>query len=132
MIENNAVWLITGCSTGLGRALAQQTLRSGYRVVVTARDPAMVADIVKNHGEAAVAAELDVTRPDQVKAAVEAAEERFGAIDVLVNNAGYGYVAAIEEGEDADVRAMFEANIFGTLNMIKAVLPGMRERGRGH
>ncbi|WP_349017040.1 SDR family NAD(P)-dependent oxidoreductase [Bradyrhizobium sp. Arg237L] len=123
---------MTGCSTGLGRALAQQALQSDYRVVVSARDPSTVTDIVKDHGEIALAVELDVTKPDQVRAAVEVAEERFGAIDVLVNNAGYGYVGAIEEGEDADVRAMFETNIFGTWNMIKAVLPGMREHGRGH
>jgi NAD(P)-dependent dehydrogenase (short-subunit alcohol dehydrogenase family) len=132
MIEKNGIWLITGCSTGLGRALALQALRSGYRVVVSARDPSAVAEIVKDHGEAALAVELDVTRPDQVKATVERAKDRFGAVDVLVNNAGYGYVGAIEEGEDAGVRAMFETNIFGTWNMITAVLPGMRERGRGH
>ena len=132
MIEKNAVWLITGCSTGLGRALALQALQSGYRVVVSARDPSTVTDIVRDYGEAALATELDVTKPDQVRATVEVAEERFGAIDVLVNNAGYGYVGAIEEGEDANVRAMFETNIFGTWNMIKAVLPGMRKRGHGH
>jgi NAD(P)-dependent dehydrogenase (short-subunit alcohol dehydrogenase family) len=132
MIEKNAVWLITGCSTGLGRALALQALRSGYRVALSARDPSALADIVKDYSEAALAAELDVTKPDQVRAAIEAAEKRFGAVDVLVNNAGYGYVGAIEEGEESDVRAIFETNIFGTWNMIKGVLPGMRERGRGH
>ncbi|WP_413991151.1 oxidoreductase [Labrys okinawensis] len=132
MIEKNAVWLITGCSSGLGRALAQQALQSGYRVVVSARDPSAVADIVRDHGEAAFAVELDVTKPDQAKAAVERARDRFGSIDVLVNNAGYGYLGAIEEGEDADVRAMFETNVFGTWNMLKAALPGMREQGRGH
>ena len=132
MIRKNAAWLITGCSKGIGRALAQQALQSGYRVVVTARDTASLADIVKEHREAALAVELDVTKPDQVKAAVQAAEDRFDGIDVLVNNAGYGYLAAIEEGDDADVRALFETNIFGTWNMIKAALPGMRARGRGH
>ena len=132
MIGKNAVWLITGCSKGIGRALAQQALQSGYRVVVTARDTATLADVVKEHREAVAAVELDVTKPDQVKAAIRAAEDRFGGVDVLVNNAGYGYLAAIEEGDDTDVRALFEANIFGTWNMIKAVLPGMRARGRGH
>ncbi|MGH8778062.1 oxidoreductase [Paraburkholderia sp.] len=132
MIRKNAVWLITGCSKGLGQALARQALESGYRVVVSARDASTVQDLVTEYGDAAVAVELDVTQPDQVTAAVAAAEARFGAIDVLVNNAGYGYLAAIEEGEDADVRAMFETNVFGSWNMIKAVLPGMRERGRGH
>ena len=132
MIGKNAVWLITGCSKGIGRALAQQALQSGYRVVVTARDTATLADVVKEHPEAVAAVELDVTKPDQVKAAIRAAEDRFGGVDVLVNNAGYGYLAAIEEGDDTDVRALFEANIFGTWNMIKAALPGMRARGRGH
>lgn len=132
MIEKNAVWLITGCSTGLGRAIAQQALKSGYRVVASARDPSTVADIVAEHEDTALAVELDVTNPDQVRAAISQVEDRFGTVDVLVNNAGYGYVAAIEEGEDAEVRAMFETNIFGSWNMIKAVLPGMRARKRGH
>ncbi len=132
MIAENAVWLITGCSTGLGRALARQALASGYRVVASARDPATVRDIVEDHGETALAVELDVTVPDQAKAAVEAAEDRFGTIDVLVNNAGYGYVGALEEGEDADVRAMFDTNVFGPWHLVRAVMPGMRERGRGH
>src|SRR5262249_16792663 len=132
MIERNAVWLITGCSTGLGRAIAQQALKSGYRVVASARNPSTVADIVAEHEDAALAVELDVTNPDQVEAAVRRAEDHFGAVDVLVNNAGYGYVAAIEEGEAADVRTLFETNVFGSWNMIKAVLPGMRARRRGH
>ncbi len=132
MLEKNAVWLITGCSTGLGRALARKALESGYRVVATARDPSTVADIVKDHENAALAVELDVTMPDQARAAVDEAEARFGAIDVLVNNAGYGYVGAIEEGEDADVRALFETNLFGVWHVTRAVLPGMRARGRGH
>jgi NAD(P)-dependent dehydrogenase (short-subunit alcohol dehydrogenase family) len=132
MIKTNAVWLITGCSKGLGRALAQQALQSGYRVVLTARDTSSLDGVVKQHANAAIAVALDVTRPDQATAAIVAAKKKFGAVDVLVNNAGYGYLAAIEEGEVVDVRALFETNIFGTWNMIKAVLPGMRERGRGH
>ena len=132
MIEKNAVWLITGCSKGLGRALALQALESGYRVVVSARDVSAVEDIVRQHPQAAFAVQLDVTNPEEAAAAIRAAEHRFGALDVLVNNAGYGYLGAIEEGEDADVRAMFETNVFGSWNMIKSALPGMRERGRGH
>ncbi len=107
MITKNAVWLITGCSKGLGRALAEEALAAGYRVVVTARRTADIADIAETHGGAAIAIELDVTSLDQIGAAVAVAEERFGAVDVLVNNAGYGYFAAIEEGETAEVRAMF-------------------------
>jgi len=132
MLRKNTVWLITGCSTGLGRALAQQVLKAGYRVVASARDPSVLGEIVKEHGEAVFTVELDITKPDQIKAAIAAAEGRFGTVDVLVNNAGYGYFGAIEEGEDADVRAMFETNVFGPWNMIKAVLPGMRERGYGY
>lgn len=133
MIGKNAVWLITGCSKGLGRALAEQALKSGYRVVASARDVSTLDGLVAQFGADAVAAvELDVTRPDQARAAVAMAEARFGAVDVLVNNAGYGYLGAIEEGEDADVRATFETNVFGTWHMIRAVLPGMRERRRGH
>ncbi len=132
MITKDAVWLITGCSKGLGRALAEQALAAGYRVVVTARQTADIADLVTAHGDAALAVELDVTVADQIAAAVAAAQNRFGGIDVLVNNAGYGYLAAIEEGEDAEVRALFETDLFGPVNLVKAVLPGMRARRRGH
>ena len=132
MIDKNAVWLITGCSKGLGQALARQALASGYQVVATARRLSDLDDLVGTHGDALLAVELDVTQPDQVKAAVAEAEERFGRVDVLVNNAGYGYFAAIEEGEDADVRAMFETDVFGPVNLIKAALPGMRARRGGH
>jgi NAD(P)-dependent dehydrogenase (short-subunit alcohol dehydrogenase family) len=132
MITKDAVWLITGCSKGLGRALAAQALAAGYRVVVTARRTADVADLVAAHADAALAVELDVTNPIQMNAAVSVAENRFGRIDLLVNNAGYGYIAAIEEGEDADVRMLFETDLFGPVNLVKAVLPGMRARRRGH
>jgi NAD(P)-dependent dehydrogenase (short-subunit alcohol dehydrogenase family) len=132
MITKDAVWLITGCSKGLGRALAAQVLAKGYRVVVTARRAADIADLVAAHGDAALAVELDVTDPAQISAAVTAAEDRFSGVDVLVNNAGYGYLAAIEEGVNADVRALFETDLFGPLNLVKAVLPGMRARRRGH
>ena len=132
MIDKRAVWFITGCSKGLGQALARQALASGYRVVATARQVSDLDDLVKEHRDAALAVALDVTDPGQIKAAIAEAEERFGRVDVLVNNAGYGYFAAIEEGEDADVRAMFETDVFGPVNLIKAVLPGMRARRQGH
>ena len=132
MIRKEAVWLITGCSKGLGRALAQEALASGYRVVATARRAEDVADLAEGHRDAALALSLDVTKPDEIEAAVAAAEKRFGGVDVLVNNAGYGYFAAIEEGEDADVRAMFETDVFAPVNLIKAVLPGLRARRQGH
>jgi NAD(P)-dependent dehydrogenase (short-subunit alcohol dehydrogenase family) len=125
-------WFITGCSTGLGRALAEAVLGRGLRAVVTARDPAQVADLVAAHGDRALALPLDVTDHAQVVDAVKRAETAFGRIDVLVNNAGYGYLAAIEEGEDDEVRKLFDANVFGLADVTKAVLPGMRARRGGH
>lgn len=124
-------WLITGCSTGLGRAFAEAVLDRGHDVVVTARDVASVQDLADAHPETALAVALDVTDDAQVGAAVRAAEERFGGVDVLVNNAGYGYRSALEEGVDADVRQLFETHVFGTVRLTKAVLPAMRERRSG-
>jgi NAD(P)-dependent dehydrogenase (short-subunit alcohol dehydrogenase family) len=126
------VWFISGCSTGFGRELAQAVLARGWRVVATARDAARVADLVHGHEANALALALDVTDAAQIARAVEAAQGRFGGIDVLVNNAGYGYQAAAEEGEDAEIRAQFEANVFGLFALTRAVLPGMRARRRGH
>ena len=125
------VWFITGCSTGFGRELARRVLERGWRAVVTARNPAQVADIVRGHEDTAIALKLDVTDEAEVTAAAKAAQDRFGQIDVLVNNAGYGYLAAVEEGEDREIRAMFEANFFGLVAMTNAVLPGMRARRSG-
>ncbi|MCJ2012199.1 oxidoreductase [Methylobacterium sp. J-076] len=131
-LPSDPVWLITGCSTGFGRELARAVLARGWRAIVTARDPGKVADIVEGHAERALAIGLDVNDPAEVAAAIQTAEGRFGRIDVLVNNAGYGYLAAIEEGEDGPVRALFETNVFGLVAMTKAVLPGMRARRAGH
>ena len=130
--ENKPVWFITGCSTGLGRALAARLLEQGFRVVATARNPATIGDLVADHPETALALPLDVTDQATIAEAVRQAEERFGRIDVLVNNAGYGYLAAIEEGEDTPVRRMFDTNVFGLIDVTKAVLPGMRALRRGH
>jgi len=107
-------------------------LRRGWRAVVTARDVTKVHDLVESSPEHALALALDVTDPAQVRDAVARAEAHFGGIDVLVNNAGYGYLAAVEEGEDAEIRDMFEVNVFGLADTIRAVLPGMRAAGRGH
>ena len=125
------VWFITGCSTGFGRELAKVLIDRGYRVVATARDPRKIADLVEGHSVTALAVKLDVEKQPQIEAAVEAAKRKFGRIDVLVNNAGYGYLAAIEEGEDADVRAMFETNFFGLAATTRAVLPLMRAQKSG-
>lgn len=126
-----STWLITGCSTGLGRALAQAVIGAGHNAVVTARDAAAVADLAESAPERVLAVALDVTKPAQVTSAVRQAQQRFDHVDVLVNNAGYGYRAAVEEGDDADVRTLFETHFFGTVAMIKAVLPDMRARRSG-
>ena len=126
-----AVWLITGCSTGLGRALASAALEQGHQVVVTSRRVGEIQDLAEQFPDTALAVALDVTDPSAVTAAVSQAQQHFGAVDVLVNNAGYGYRAAVEEGDEHDVQALFGVNFFGAVSMIKAVLPGMRERRSG-
>jgi len=127
-----ARWLVTGCSTGFGHEIARAALEAGHTVVVTARRADAVADFAEEFGDRALPVALDVTDAGQIAAAVAAADDAFGGIDVLVNNAGHGYLAAVEEGEDAEVRKLFDVNYFGAVDMIKAVLPGMRARGSGH
>ena len=126
-----STWLITGCSSGIGRALARAVLEAGHRAVVTARDTSTIADLADAYPDAALAVALDVTDTDQIRAAVEKAIQQFGQIDVLVNNAGYGYRSAVEEGDDADIARLFATNLFGPVHLIQAVLPGMRERRAG-
>lgn len=130
-MADSPVWFISGCSTGFGRELAQQAIARGFRTVVTARDPASVQDLV-NGQDHAVALRLDVTDQRSIDDAVQAALEKFGGIDVLVNNAGYGYQSSVEEGEDAEIRAQFDANVFGLFALTRAVLPAMRQARRGH
>jgi NAD(P)-dependent dehydrogenase (short-subunit alcohol dehydrogenase family) len=125
-------WLITGCSTGIGREIARAALEVGHSVAVTARNVDAVADFVDQFGDRALALPLDVTDRDQITSAVGSVEKTFGGIDVLVNNAGYGYMAAVEEGEDAEVRKLFDTNYFGVVDTLKAVLPAMRARRSGH
>jgi NAD(P)-dependent dehydrogenase (short-subunit alcohol dehydrogenase family) len=124
-------WLITGCSAGLGRALATAVLDCGENVVVTARDAASVEDLARSHPDTALALPLDVTDRVQRGEVVRAARERFGAIDVLVNNAGHSYRAAVEEAADDQVQELFATNFFGPAALIRAVLPGMREQRSG-
>jgi len=130
-LAQDPVWFITGCSTGFGRSLAEAVLARGERVVATARDVARVADL-ESASDRLLPLTLDVTDDAQIAAAVDAARERFGRVDVLVNNAGYGYQASIEEGEDAEIRAQFDANVFGLFALTRAVLPLMRAQGGGH
>ncbi|MBB3160616.1 SDR family NAD(P)-dependent oxidoreductase [Rhizobium laguerreae] len=126
------VWLITGSSRGLGRALAEAVLASGDNLVATARDPGRLADLSERYGDQVLTLALDVTDEAAAAAAVEAGVKRFGRIDVLVNNAGYGNVGSIEDTSLADFRAQIETNLFGTIIMTKAVIALMRGQGAGH
>jgi len=128
----NKVWFITGCSTGFGRELSQLVLSLGYKAAVTSRNTIDVKDIVEKYPDTAIAITLDVTKPEEIKLAVQQALHKFGQIDVLVNNAGIGYLGAIEESEEDEVRRMFEINFFGLANMTKEVLPVMRTQRSGH
>jgi len=122
------VWFITGAASGFGNEIAAQALRRGARVVATAREPSRIAV----SGENVLTLALDVTDRAAIDAAVREAEARFGAIDVLVNNAGYGLIAAVEEATQAEIDQLIRTHFTGTLDLIRAVLPGMRERRRGH
>ena len=123
------VWFITGCSTGFGRQIATHVLELGYRTVVTSRDPEDISDLAELGN--ALVLKLDVTDRTQAESAVKAALDHFGCIDVLVNNAGIGYFAAVEESDEQEVRKMFDVNVFGLSRMIHIVLPGMRKRRQG-
>ena len=131
-VEASPVWFITGCSSGFGRELTKLVLARGWRAVVTARDPRQVEALVAGYDGKALPRTLDVTDPAAVEAAVASATDAFGRIDVLVNNAGIGYFAAIEEGEDAAIRRMFEINVFGLTHLTQAVLPQLRRQRSGH
>jgi NAD(P)-dependent dehydrogenase (short-subunit alcohol dehydrogenase family) len=130
--ETSRVWFITGTSTGFGRKLAEAVLAKGDRVVATARKEKTVADLERQNPYRVRAVRLDVTDLLQVKAAVQAAIDAFGRIDVLVNNAGYGLLGAVEEVSDAQIRQQFETNLFGLLNVTRAVLPLLRKQKSGH
>lgn len=132
MQEQDKVWLITGCSSGMGREFALAAVDAGYRVVATARDPKTLREIEERAPARVRTLALDVTDERQVADSVAATLAAFGRIDVLVNNAAYGYLAALEEGDESDVRAMFETNFWGTVRMTRAVLPPMRRQGSGY
>jgi NAD(P)-dependent dehydrogenase (short-subunit alcohol dehydrogenase family) len=126
------VWFITGTSKGFGRIWAEAALRRGDRVVATARDVDTLAGLVEAHGDAVLALPLDVTDKPAVDAAIATAHERFGRLDVVVNNAGYGLFGAVEEVSEAQARAQIETNLFGALWVTQAALPILREQGSGH
>ncbi len=125
-------WLITGCSAGgIGAGIAKAVLERGYQAVVTARNTEKVREIVEAYPETALALSLDVTDEESIKAAVQAAYDRFGTIDVLVNNAGYAYRSSIEEAEKGGLDLMYQTNLFGPIRLIQEVLPIMRNQGSG-
>ena len=132
MPNTQPVWFITGCSTGFGRELAKLVIARGWRALVTARDRAKVADLAEGATDRVLALALDVTDASQIAQAVSETSKQFGRIDVLVNNAGYGYQSSIEEGEEDKIRAQFDANVFGLFALTRAVLPLMRAQRAGH
>ena len=132
MPNTQPVWFITGCSTGFGRELAKLVIARGWPAVVTARDRPKVADLAEGAADRVLALSLDVTDPAQITQAVAETTQTFGRIDVLVNNAGYGYQSSVEEGEEDKIRAQFDANVFGLFALTRAVLPVMRAQRSGH
>jgi NAD(P)-dependent dehydrogenase (short-subunit alcohol dehydrogenase family) len=125
------VWLVTGCSTGIGRALANRALDHGDRVLATARNPATLNDLVERHPESCKILALDVTDSAQVEGAVRTAVREFGGLDVLVNNAGYGLIGAFEELDREQIAQNFQANLFGAMELIRVALPILRAQGSG-
>jgi short-subunit dehydrogenase len=130
--KNPRVWFITGTSTGLGRVLAEEVLKTGDNVVATARQVAQVEDLAKQYPKQVLALPLDVTKQDQIDAALAKTLERFGRVDVLVNNAGYGVAGAIEEVSEDELRPMYETNVFGLLRVTRTFLPQFRKQKSGH
>jgi len=126
------IWLVTGCATGFGRAIAEAALAQGHKVAVTDRNLAAVEDFALRYPETALPLGLDVTNSDQIAAAVDASFRHFERIDVLVNNAGYAVQQAVEEADMPSVRGMYEVNLFGMIGVIRAALPGLRAQGSGH
>ncbi|MEM8675914.1 MAG: SDR family oxidoreductase [Cyanobacteria bacterium P01_G01_bin.67] len=130
--QDGKVWLITGSSTGFGRILAETVLKKGDRVIATARKPEQLADLITQYPETAFAVSLDVTNKAEIQTAIEQAIAKFGRIDVLVNNAGYGLIGALEEVSDTQIQRNFNTNLFGAINVMRAVLPIMRSQQSGH
>ena len=132
MNKDGRVWFITGSNSGFGLALAKAVLAKGDRVVATTRHPEKIAELVQQYPDTAKAVKLDITKAEEISAAVDIALQTFGQIDVLVNSAGFTTLGAVEEIDEDKVRAQFEVNCFGTLNMTKALLPHFRQRKSGH
>ena len=131
-MSENKVWFITGTSSGFGRALAEEVLAKGERVVATARKPEVLRDLTQKYPDTVRAVKLDVTNLEDVKNAISEAVKEFGRIDVLVNNAGYALAGAIEEATDEQIRQQFDTNLFGVLNVTREALPVLRQQKSGH
>lgn len=131
-MSEKKVWFITGTSSGFGRLLAEEVLEQGGKVVATARKPEVLADLTEKYPDAVRAVKLDVTDLEDVKNSIEAAVKEFGRIDVVVNNAGYALVGAIEEANDGQIKQQFDTNVFGAVNVIREALPILREQKSGH
>jgi NAD(P)-dependent dehydrogenase (short-subunit alcohol dehydrogenase family) len=126
------VWLITGSSRGFGRSLTEAVLEHGDRLVATARHPEQLSDLVNRYGDQVRAVMLDVTNAEQARTAVAASVDVFGRLDVVVNNAGYGYAAAIEDATDAGLRAQIETDLWGVIHVTRAALPILHRQRSGH
>jgi len=130
--KNSLVWFITGTSNGFGRELVREALRRGDSVIATSRNPQKVAEAFAGHKDRLLAVAMDLGNNDQITKAVDAGISRFGKVDVLVNNAGYGFIGAVEEATDDEIKRVHETNVFGLLRVLRAVLPHFRERRSGH
>jgi NAD(P)-dependent dehydrogenase (short-subunit alcohol dehydrogenase family) len=130
--NNNRVWFVTGASSGFGRAISSAALERGDRVVATARDTDSVAELTERGDGRALALELDVTDAEAARAAFDEAVSRFGRVDVVVNNAGYGHIGAVEELTDAEWHQQLDVNLFGVINVTRAALPQLRKQRSGH
>ncbi len=129
---SDKIWFITGASRGFGRVWTEGALDRGDKVAATARSATALSELSQRYGNAVLPLALDVTKRDQVEAAVAQAHAHFGRLDVVINNAGYALLGAVEEASEADVRAEFETNFFGALAVIQTVLPLLRQQGSGH
>ena len=126
------VWFVTGASRGLGRSLSQAVLAAGDKLVATARNPDDLRELVAAHADCAIVVALDVTSADAARAAIAAGVTRFGRLDVVVNNAGYSNVSAVEDVDEADFRAQMETNFYGAFHVTRAALPVLRAQKSGH
>ena len=131
-MSEKKVWLITGTSAGIGRELAETALEKGYRVAATARKPEVLQYLAEKYPETVLTLKLDVTDKNDIAEAIQKTIEKFGRIDVVVNNAGYGLLGAVEEPSDAQIRQQFETNVFGVINVVREVLPVLRRQKSGH